>query len=345
MEVNAVSAQTEGIVPNGEAARTKPKNQHKVRVNPANEDIPEGDKTKGVIRNLLDGHYKGVADVRLRIVHFEELAQIENANLKEAAGDNVGQLLGSVDSTVNELLNSIPPTEANSESEDAQDTAAIVTELHQEFTASVNQLMQDFVASDNPSTNSLVMEIEGLFEAFMTSLKDLLIPPAEEPLTETEPTEPEEELPAPEPEAVAPEATEEEPPAIEPELTEPTALEQEPPAAEPEPTATEEPTEGQPELVAPVETEEPPALEVEPEPTAPAEPDYTSLIDSISTAFEAAISGFTQVLNSTTALPELTEPTGNGAAYDKFLTIYNQMLGIETAQEESTTGEGLDTIA
>jgi len=307
MEVNAVSTQTEGIVPNGEAGRAKPHFRHRVRVNPANDEIPEGDKTKGVIRNLLDGHYKGVADVRLRIVHFEELAQIENANLKEAAGDNVGQLLGSVDSAVNDLLNSIPPTEESLESEDTQDTAAIVTELHQEFIASVNQLLQDFISSDNPSTSSLITGIEGFFDAFITSLRDLLVPPAEEPLTEIEPIE-----------------TEQEPPAAEPELTEPTALAQETPAPE---TDTETPTEG--------ESETP----------APTEPDYSAFIDAISAAFTEAITDLAQALNGLTVLPELTEATGNGAAYDKFLTIYNQMLGIETIQDEPTTGEELDTIA
>ena len=324
MEVNAVSTQTEGIVSNGKALGTQPKNRHRVRVNPANEDIPEGDEMKGVIRNLLDGHYKGVADVRLRIVHFEELAQLENENLKAAAGDNVSKLLGSVDSTVNDLLNSIPPVEANteSESEEAEDTAAIVTGLHQEFIASVNQLVQDFAASDNPSTSSLITGIEGLFEAFITSLRDLLIPPIEEPLAETEPTVTEEELPATEPEPVAPEAAEQEPPAA------------------------EELTEGEPELIAPAETEEEPlAAEVEPETAAPAEPDYNALIDAISAAFVEALSDLAQSLNSTTTLPELSEPTGNGAAYDKFLTIYNQMLGIETVQQEPTTGEGVDTIA
>lgn len=293
MEVNAVSTQTEGIVPNGKAVRTKPNFRHRVRVNPANDEIPEGDKTKGVIRNLLDGHYKGVADVRLRIVHFEELAQIENDNLKEAAGDNVSKLLGSVDSAVNDLLDSIPPTEESLESEDAQDTAAIVTELHQEFIASVNQLLQDFVSSDNPSTNSLITGIESLFEAFITSLRDLLIPPTEEPLTETEQIE----------------------------------TEQEPPAPETETTATENPAEGGSET------------------PAPAVPDYSAFIDAITAAFTEAITDLTQALNGLTILPELTEATGNGAAYDKFLTIYNQMLGIETIQENITTGEELDTIA
>lgn len=33
------------------------------------------EKMPGVVRNLFSGHYKGVADVRLRIVHAEKLAQ------------------------------------------------------------------------------------------------------------------------------------------------------------------------------------------------------------------------------------------------------------------------------
>ena len=42
----------------------------------------ESDAEKGVLRNLLAGHFKGVSDVRLRINFFEELAAIEAAEVQ-----------------------------------------------------------------------------------------------------------------------------------------------------------------------------------------------------------------------------------------------------------------------
>ena len=36
----------------------------------------EDGELKGVIRNLLNGHFKGVAGIRLRISHYDELKEI-----------------------------------------------------------------------------------------------------------------------------------------------------------------------------------------------------------------------------------------------------------------------------
>jgi hypothetical protein len=43
----------------------------------AADDALEPEHVPGVIRNLMDGHYKGVADVRLRIVHADAIAAVE----------------------------------------------------------------------------------------------------------------------------------------------------------------------------------------------------------------------------------------------------------------------------
>ncbi len=93
MEVMGVSSQITPVI------QTETVHQ----ANPAVEEIPESEATEqskdgkadGVIRNLLEGHYKGVADVRLRINHFEELAAIESAQLKALAEQEVAGLLGS----------------------------------------------------------------------------------------------------------------------------------------------------------------------------------------------------------------------------------------------------------
>jgi hypothetical protein len=298
MEVNGVSSQTEGIIPSGEAIRTKPKVRHRERVNPANDEIPDSDglvqgdtdKAKGVIRNLLDGHYKGVADLRLRIIHFEELSKIENNNLKEVADDKVVGLLSAVNSAVSNLLELNQPPQVSQESEGVEDLATTVSGLHQEFTASVNQLLEDFGSSDNPSKANLITGIEDFFETFITSLRDLLTPSTEEPLPTSNP------------------------------------IEEEGLTAELESLAIENPTESEPESSDPVET------------------DYTNYISEVSSVFTIAIADLTEALNNLAVLPELTEPTGNGVAYDKFLAIYNEMRGVETIDSEITNSEGLDGI-
>ena len=79
-------------------------------------------------------------------------------------------------------------------------------------------------------------------------------------------------------------------------------------------------------------TEEPPA-EPPQEPTEPPPadtgPDWLAFIEDLQAAFAAAMADLTSTVNAASALPPLSEPNGNGVAYDKFLAIYNQMRGIE----------------
>ncbi len=52
---------------------------------------------KGVIRNLLAGHYKGVADVRLRMNFMEELSSVQEVAVARAVEDFEGQVRAVVD--------------------------------------------------------------------------------------------------------------------------------------------------------------------------------------------------------------------------------------------------------
>jgi len=62
------------------------------------------EEQKGVIRNLLEGHFKGVADVRLRINHFEELSAIENSQLKSVVTENIDNVSSPITETINGLF-------------------------------------------------------------------------------------------------------------------------------------------------------------------------------------------------------------------------------------------------
>jgi hypothetical protein len=88
-------------------------------------------------------------------------------------------------------------------------------------------------------------------------------------------------------------------------------------------------------------TEEPPA---EPPTEPPAEtptesgPDWLAFVEGLQAAFAAAMDDLTSTVNAASALPPLSEPNGNGVAYDKFLAIYNEMLGAESP------GQDLDQV-
>ncbi|MHC4216368.1 MAG: hypothetical protein ACYSWP_23700 [Planctomycetota bacterium] len=55
------------------------------------ESLPDDGGQRGVIRNLMEGHYKGVSDVRLRINFHEEITAIENQQLQAASAEKLNR--------------------------------------------------------------------------------------------------------------------------------------------------------------------------------------------------------------------------------------------------------------
>ena len=313
MEVIGVSSQITPVI------QTETVHQ----ANPAVEEIPESEATEqskdgkadGVIRNLLEGHYKGVADVRLRINHFEELAAIESAQLKALAEQEVTGLLGVVESGVNNILGSSETFTAQAASNGEGETepvneTLIVSGLHDEFVGAVNILSEKFMLAETPSINDLVGGIENAFTDFVTFLSGLLVPTKENPTVVVE-----------------------------------GEGDQAGRSSGISMTGTQEPTASSPEGEQPAGVEivggepEPPVVEVLPQ------AGYISLIDELSTAFEAAKDELIEALNGFQLLPELSEPRGNGVAYENFLAIYNQMQTVETAEGDTPGNEEVDTVA
>ena len=87
--VTAASGAPEGGVPTGEPGSLA-----------ADAD---GAKVKGVVRNLLAGHFKGVADVRLRINFAEELAAAQAQARAPVAAQKVGELAVALDGAVGDI--------------------------------------------------------------------------------------------------------------------------------------------------------------------------------------------------------------------------------------------------
>ena len=323
MEVMGVSSQITPVIQTETVHQTNPAVEEIPQEQPQGSEIPESEATEqntdgkadGVIRNLLEGHYKGVADVRLRINHFEKLAAIESAQLKALAEQEVAGLLGVVESGVNNILGSSETFTVQAASNGEGETEPVnetltVSGLHDEFVGAVNILSEKFMLAETPSINDLVGGIENAFTDFVTFLSGLLVPTEENPTV-----------------------------VVEGEGGQAGG------SSGISTTETQEPTDSSPEGEQPAGVEivggepEPPVVDVLPQ------AGYISFIDEFSTAFEAAKDELIEALNGFQLLPELSEPRGNGVAYENFLAIYNQMQTVETAEGDTPGNEEVDTVA
>jgi len=199
-------------------------------------------KQPGVIRNLLEGHYKGVADIRLRINFYEELTKIEEDTRSAAAQSNLDGFKAAVDAAFDELLSS----EAS-----LPEQESAIGDLRTQF---ANDLAKLTLAG---GVEGFMQNVRKLTDSLVESVKALFAPVSEE-----------------EPAAVS-------------------------------------------------DAEESPAI-----PSAPPTLDFeTKLLQ--------AISAFRESVENVSVLPPLSEPSGNGAAYEKFLKIYEAMQRAATAVSET----------
>ena len=203
-------------------------------------ELQENDAEKGVLRNLLEGHFKGVSDVRLRINNFEELAAIEAAKLQTVAAEKVGGVLESVGGVVTTFLDPF----LESENELTQKQIKSVSELHETFTQAAGEYQND------PA-----VDLTTAFDEFVEALEDLFAPT--------------------------------------------------------------------------VETTELP---------------WQTFLEDLQTAFTTASDELTKAVTDLQILPELSEPNGNGVAYEKFLAIYNDLRGLGTPAAEQPTNEPVDVV-
>ncbi|MCZ6682418.1 MAG: hypothetical protein O7B26_04485 [Planctomycetota bacterium] len=258
----------DGDTPVGDAPKTD-------AVPAGEEDDGNSDEGLGVLRNLLAGHFKGVADVRLRINFFDELSAVANESAAAAASEEVNGLINTVNSQIDKLLSGL---------EIEQDASDGVAELLAGFGTAVDEGLDQF--SSDGDREAFAQLIESAFDSFVQQLRDLLYPPEQPEAPSTDETDPADE----------------------------TAGESTVAAVEGEKLAPgDETTIGD-------------TIETTPTPDDP-------LADLIS-AFSEALASFMQSISTSSQLPELSEPSGNGVAYDKFLAIYNEMLGGSTQVDE-----------
>jgi len=71
---------------------------------------------------------------------------------------------------------------------------------------------------------------------------------------------------------------------------------------------------------------------------------WQTFIEDLQSAFATATNELTQAFAEVRILPELSEPNGNGVAYEKFLAIYNELRGLQTPTDEQPNSETLDSV-
>jgi hypothetical protein len=219
-------------------------------------ELQEIDTEKGVLRNLLEGHFKGVSDVRLRINFFEELAAIEAAKLQTVTAEKVTGVLESVGGVVTKFL--------EGQNELTEDQITSVIEFHEQFTQAAGEYQ-----------NEPAVDLTTIFDEFVEALKNLFTPP------------------------------------------EPTQQENTTPETENNDT---------------------------PEGVGTTDAPWQTFLVNLQSAFTDASNELTKAVADLKILPELSEPNGNGVAYEKFLAIYNELRGLNTADAEQPTNEPVDLV-
>lgn len=232
---------------------------------------------KGVIKNLLSGHFKGVSDVRLRINFREEIAALEAANLAEATAAGVAEITNTVSGEIETFL----ATEGLDE-----ETITRITDSLSAFVSGESTVAAFSATAETATTENAISKLQSDFDALIEALNSAL-GIGEEAATEgTSDTDGMIGITA----ADAPEG---------------------------EPTTTvlslDEPA-----------TEEEVVIDAE------------AFMASLIASFESEMAALIASLNDISVLPELSEPEGNGTAYDKFVAMYNELQEPAPSNTETT---------
>lgn len=243
-------------------------------------------KGHGVLRLLNEGHFKGVADVRLRINFSEQLsAQQEQqslANLNEQTMKFVGSISDSFHDSISTLT-------------DEEETQATLTSLLSDFESTLQGTLGDISISDlDPA--ALETSIQTSFDSFVEQLSQTLAVPDLETETDSE--------------------------TVNTQSLNTSALLSDTRLDETKLNATTEET-----TILADQTVETTNIE-----TTSSQDDSLSLFKE---AFSQALTEFISSLKTTSSTSqELSFYDGNGAAYDKFLAIYNNLNGVSTTVDE-----------
>jgi len=155
-----------------EKAQKHPKSALSANKASTSDAVPEpspsdGAKTRGVIRLLQEGHFKGVADVRLRINFFDELMGIQQGKIQSAFQEAAPGLLEAVNEHLDTLLASGELTE---------EQVAAVESARAAFSAAVGQLSKGVSEGTHANEASILDGLESAFSSLVSVTASLVVP-------------------------------------------------------------------------------------------------------------------------------------------------------------------------
>ena len=175
---------------------------------PQPDQVELGEKVPGVIRLLQEGHFKGVADVRLRISHFEQINALNQEATAAQSQAGVEEFAGKLGEELGKLQAGLS-----------------LTEEQQAGFQEIKDTLQQAVAAAEAAGADGTAAKQSLQEAFATFVEGLSAllapPPPEEPAPEIPIVETPEALPEPEADEILSVAAQEPPdtqtpPAVDP---------------------------------------------------------------------------------------------------------------------------------
>jgi len=283
------------------------------------EETTESSDSQGVLRLLQEGHFKGVADIRLRINFHDELSAIEAEKLQSIAEEQIEGILQSVDAIVGglnegsepESLPVLPPPPPPPTKPLPQPAPAPVLKL----------------APQAPSNDGDINVVHAITVKMLT----VTIEPA--PAAPPPPPPPVALAPPPDITLLAEEFTE----AVN-QLKEDFMAADSPSTnklVEGIQSAFDKLIDSLEAALAPANggIEQEPKIEpdeggdgviVQTSEPAP-DPEKPPVIEELTAAFDAGLSQLIDAFGEVKTLEPTSEPSGNGVAYKKFLNIYNEM--------------------
>jgi len=134
------------------------------------EPAPTDEMAPGLLRLLQAGHFKGVADVRLRINFHNQLSAAATAAARTAANQAVSDLSEAVVAKVDELASALDLSD---------EQLASLKELEDVFAATADSAAEAFQAADGLSAGEeLTGDLHEAYDGLATSVGSLLIPDA-----------------------------------------------------------------------------------------------------------------------------------------------------------------------
>ena len=125
------------------------------------------DNVPGVVRLLEAGHFKGVADVRLRINFHDQLEQRAADKAADTLRTGADELVKTTASKTDEVLTSFATDEASRE--------AVQASLD-EFSESVDTTVATALKADDLDLDAIVSDLRAAFDNLVQDLRDLFGP-------------------------------------------------------------------------------------------------------------------------------------------------------------------------